>query len=427
LWFTSLEKPWQLGPNTAEGAVWISEQVKAGEVSEPFLFAGWDYRSAWVKNEGKQNVSYSFEMDAKGTGSWIPIKTISLKAGESANIAFTETGEWVRVKAAQAAITTVHFSYAQQERRTKEANPIFAGLTPVSDTKVKAGFLWDLGDNRRKLGILAGEASDTEFSESGYYELDSLMQLEKKTDPATAAVIRDKMAIPREVVTIDEASVLVTDDSGRRWRLPKGNPKLISLTKNALMRICREVSTERDLLNCSGTFYELPAENADGFAKIRPIASHNLRVFDYASYRGMLIMTGLDPKAASGNPHVISSSDGKASVWAGVIDDLWQLGKPVGEGGPWKESAVKAGVPSDPYLIGFYDKRSLSLSHNAKESVTFQIEVEPIGHGPWMNWKKVTVKPGETFRVAFSDTFQSRWIRFVSDKDCKATAWLKYE
>jgi hypothetical protein len=141
----------------------------------------------------------------------------------------------------------------------------------------------------------------------------------------------------------------------------------------------------------------------------------------------MLIMTGLDPKAASGNPHVISSSDGKASVWAGVIDDLWQLGKPVGEGGPWKESAVKAGVPSDPYLIGFYDKRSLSLSHNAKESVTFQIEVEPIGHGPWMNWKKVTVKPGETFRVAFSDTFQSRWIRFVSDKDCKATAWLKYE
>jgi hypothetical protein len=112
--------------------------------------------------------------------------------------------------------------------------------------------------------------------------------------------INESFAIPKEVVTIDEASVLVIDDSGRRWRLPKGNEAFTDLTDAGALRICREVATERDLFNCHGTFYELPAENADGYAKIRPVASHNFRINDYASYRGLLIMTGLDVASAKG-------------------------------------------------------------------------------------------------------------------------------
>jgi hypothetical protein len=44
-----------------------------------------------------------------------------------------------------------------------------------------------------------------------------------------------------------------------------------------------------------------------------------------------------------------------------------------------------------------------------------------------MKWKEVTVKPGETFTYKFSDSFQSRWIRFMADKNCEATAWLEYK
>ncbi|MBN3034901.1 MAG: hypothetical protein JW861_04890, partial [Bacteroidales bacterium] len=193
------------------------------------------------------------------------------------------------------------------------------------------------------------------------------------------------------------------------------------------IRLCREVVTERDLFNCHGTFYELPAENADGFAKIRPVASHNLRIHDYTSYRGLLIMTGIKPAETVDNPHIICSEDGNAAVWAGVIDDLWNLGKPTGHGGPWKNTAVRANAPSDPYLIGFYDQKELSLSHSAAEPVIFTIEVEPVGHGPWMKWKEVIVKPGETFMHRFSDSFQSRWIRFTVDKSCQATTWLDYK
>ncbi len=429
IWFTSPEKPDQVGPNTSEGALWISEEIKAGEMSEPFLFAGWDVRSSWIKNEGKQEVAFTYEVDAKGNNNWNVLKTVSVKPGESADVAFSpeESGEWVRVKINKATKATVQFSYAQKDRRGVTPDNIFAGIAPVTDSKTSAGLLWGLGKNRRKLGVLAGEVNDQAFTESGYYELDSLMNLVKVDDPESASFIREKFVIPQNVITIDDASVLITDDLGRRWRLPKGDPKYAGLVGNSLLRICREVATERDLLSCSGTFYELPAENADGFAKIRPVATHNFRIFDYASYRGMLILTGLDAEKSKGNPHVVASSDGKASVWAGVIDDLWEMGKPVGEGGPWKDSEVMANEASDPYLIGFYDKRSLKLWHNSPETITFKIEAEPIGHGPWMTYQEISVKPGETFELTFPETFQSRWIRFVANKNCKATAWLTYE
>src|SRR5690606_6573419 len=121
------------------------------------------------------------------------------------------------------------------------------------------------------------------------------------------------------------------------------------------------------------------------------------------------------------------SDDGRAAVWAGVIDDLWKLGRPTGHGGPWLETAVTAGQPSDPYLIGFYKNRSLQLRHDAATPVTFTIEADPVGNGPWMKYREVTVQPGSTFRFTFPEAFQACWIRFSSNKDCKATALLQYD
>ncbi len=141
----------------------------------------------------------------------------------------------------------------------------------------------------------------------------------------------------------------------------------------------------------------------------------------------MLIMTGLEKDAAFDNVHIFSSDDGKAKVWAGAIDDLWKLGKPTGSGGPWKNTDVKAGQASDPYLIGFYDQKTLSISHKSEGTINFRIEAEPIGHGPWMLYKEVSVPSGETFEYEFPDSFQARWIRFITDKNCKATTWLVYE
>ncbi|MPR33059.1 hypothetical protein [Salmonirosea aquatica] len=428
LWFTSVIKPDELGPNTAQGAIWLSENVEANAPSDPFLFAGWENRMAWVKNEGTQTATFTFEVDTDGKGNWKELRSVEAKPNQAVAVVFStsDKGEWVRVKSSNSTKATVNFNYHDASRFAKNQDKIFDGLASIGNNKYLGGLMYGLGDNRRALGLLAGQFENGKYTENGYYELDSAMNLVRKDDPKTAQFIREKFAIPKNVMKVEGSSVLIVDDSGRRWRLPLGDEKFTKETNAGNLRIAREVATERDLLNAHGTFYELPAENADGFAKIRPVASHSLGIHDYASYRGLLVMTGIDSKASNGE-HIITSNDGKAKIWAGTIDDLWKLGKLIGHGGPWKDTQVKAGTPSDPYLIGFYDKKSLKLSHKSTQSVTFQIQVNPIGHGPWMTYKEITIKPGETFTYDFPKEFEARWIRFAADQDCAATAWLRYE
>lgn len=427
LWFTNLTHPDELGPATAEGAVWAKESVKAGETSDPFLFNGWAQRCSWVKNEGKAAVTFTFEVDGAGDNNWKTLKSVFVQAGQSVFVPFgaTEKGEWIRVKTDKPTKVTVSFNYTSADNRQTAPDPIFAGLVPAKSGTATGGLLYGLGNNRRALGLLANSTTDGQVTETGYYEMSDKLELVKKEDPETADFIRLKFAIPQQVITIDEGSVLIVDDKKRRWRLPLGNEAYRTLTDQGVLRICREIVTERDMFSCMGTFYELPAENADGYAKIRPVSTHNYRINDYASYRGMLLMTGVSPEEGKDNPHVIVSADGKAAVWAGVIDDLWSLGKPVGQGGPWKNTEVKAGEASDPYLIAFYDQKSLSLTTDKDATVT--IEVDPTGNGDWMEYQSVQVKGGETWKHEFPAEFQARWIRFVSDKNVTATAWLEYK
>ena len=428
-WFTSPGLPDSLGPNTAEGAVWMKEEVKSDIPSEAFLFAGWPKRCVWVKNDGYKKSGFRFETDNKGSGNWTELKSSYVDPGQTLFLEFSpdDPGEWIRVVTDSDTKATVHFLYTDDDNRPTTPDKIFSGLAPVNEHLITGGLLYGLGNNRKVLGIMALNYNGPDATECGYYELDSLMRLVKKDDTETASYIREKFAIPKNIVSIDSSSVLVIDDRDRRWRLPLGNDDFKEFTDSGCLRICREVATERDLFNCMGTFYELPAENADGFAKIRPVASHNFRINDYASYRGMLVMTGIDPDNSESNNHIIVSDDRKASLWAGVIDDLWKLGKPVGHGGPWKNSTVEKGIPSDPYLIGFFDVKKLKLSHDLNRTVVFTIEADPSGNGIWMEMKKVGVDRGKTMEYDFPFTFSARWIRFICDSDCKATALLEYK
>lgn len=428
LWFTNINKPDSLGSTTAMGAIWLDDFVNAGETSEPFLFAGWEKRCAWIKNSGDVSVNILFEVDEVGNSQWSSLKTINVPANQSVFLEFTdnEKGEWIRATSDKTSILSLEFAYTG-DRRSVKNNKIFRGISSIKDSTSTGALLYSLGDNRRTLGVLAGVFHGDKYVESGYYELDEKMNIVKKKDIESEEFIRTHFSIPKNVISVEESSVLIVDDKNRRWRLPLGNKAYEALANAGTMRICREVVTERDLFNCMGTFYELPAENADGFAKIRPIASHNFRIHDYASYRGLLVMSGVDMGKSQHNSHIITSSDGKVALWVGAIDDLWELGKPVGHGGPWKNTEVIAGSVSDPYLIGFYDKKELSLSHDANSDVIFTLEVNPIGHGDWIFYKQIKVKPNEILNFKFPDNFQARWIRFSVNKNCNATTLLTYK
>jgi hypothetical protein len=418
----------KLGPNTAAGAVWLHDSVHAGIPSEPFLFSGWPLRSCWLSHKTRDTVRYTFEVDKMGDNKWESLKSITLSPESSSLIPFTsdESGEWIRVRAHRNTLATAHFTYGDRDDRDLQSPAMFEGVSLAGQEESLGGLLYGLGNNQRRLGMAASLFKNSDERDFGYYELNEKLELTGVHDPETKEFIRERFAIPEQVITLDSSSVLVVDDGGRRWRLPLGDTSFTKWTDAGSLRISREVATERDLFSCHGTFYELPAENADGFAKIRPIASHSFRIHDYASYRGLLVMTGIDPDHAGDNPHIVTSSDGKAAVWVGVVDDLWKLGKPRGLGGPWYRSEVEKGEVSDPYLIGFYDKKSLEIFHESDLPRTFQIEVEPVGHGPWMKYLRVTVNPDEVFRHRFPEHFQSRWIRFRSESQTTVTTWLTY-
>jgi hypothetical protein len=428
LWFTPVNQPGQTGTIDASGSVWLQESIKSGAVSDPFLFAGWNKRMAWLKNEGTQDVNFTFEIDQNGNNQWSKLETVNVPANNSNWIEFAEkeTGEWIRVVTDGATTASVSFAYASDKVRPSTSDQMFDGIATIGTKQSCGGLLYSLGNNRRVLGILTNSSDGNNSTETGYYEMDDQMNIVPKVDDSTATFIREKVAVPAQVITAEHGSYLIVDDSQRRWRLPLGNEQYQRLMEKQALRICREVSTERDLFNCGGTFYELPAENADGYAKIRPVSSHNFKINDYVSYRGMLVMTGIDASKILKNSHIFQSADQKCTVWAGAIDDLWKMGKPVGNGGPWVNSEVVAKVQSDPYLFGFYDERTLTLSHNSNHTVEFTVEVDPTGDNIWVTYRTFTVKKNEKVIFKFPGNIQARWIRFVSNENTSATAWLDY-
>jgi hypothetical protein len=391
LWFTSPETPDKLGPAHASGAVWLNDSVKAGDMSDPFLVAGWKHRSVWH---------------------------IDHASGTSKRVEITGDEEWLTVKAEKDSKDfSVLITLSNGESRSTEPDAIFDGIARIGDENAQTGLFRPRGENKRTLSLA---------TKDGYYELGADLALKRVEDAKAKAFVEKAVALPKNVITLDEASVLVVDDRGRRWRLPRASKAYDGPTNAGELRICREVATERDMLSACGTFFELPAENADGFAKIRPICSHNLRVTDFGGYRGLFLMSGIKPDAKASD-HILRSEDGKAALWAGAIDDLWKLGKPRGEGGPWKGTKVKADEKSDPYLMWAYDQRTITLSHDQNEPVSFHIELDLTGTGLWVSYKHHEVSPGEETALTFDPAIQARWLRVTADKACAATAWLKYE
>ena len=223
---------------------------------------------------------------------------------------------------------------------------------------------------------------------------------------------------------VDAASVYI-DRGGVRFRLPKGDPAFDAPTASGPRRGIREVVTERFVMNIHGTFYELPRDNSGGIRRIRPITTHNLDVFDYASWRGMLVLSG-NLAGAAEDEHYVASDDGKVGLWFGNVDDLWRFGAPAGVGGPWKEAKVEAGKPSDPYLMYGYDRKTLDLSHDADEAVEFEVQVDVLGNATWHTYGRLTVPAGETLRHEFPEGYSAHWVRLVPGRSATATAQFTY-
>jgi len=106
---------------------------------------------------------------------------------------------------------------------------------------------------------------------------------------------------------------------------------------------------------------------------------------------------------------------------------LWKLGKSRGEGGPWKNTSVRAKAPSDPYLMTGFDKKTITLTNNGTVATDFLVEVEIAGSGIWVPYQTFTLAPSATETHVFPEAFGAYWLRVTPSQNTKATAWLVYE
>lgn len=490
LWFVEPEKLDSFGPALGRGAVWFDEAVERDAASDAYLFAGFARRSAFVDfadatlPEGVENVEITFEVDRDGTGVWEPLKMVVVPKNApslSANVAQNadknstanadgaarpsdvkhgsgtvwvdfseaETGEWIRVRSnADLADATCFFHYKNADERPTQAAPIFDGIASPADVSDFLGAcFWVRGDNDR-LAVVSSLVQDGKVAEERYYELTEDGRLERVPcrfeggEPGTIgrvkAMVEPRLPAP-EVFLIDELSAVVVLN-GNRYRLPIGSDEAARVASPLPCRLDRETATERDLFHCAGTFYELPAQNAGGFAKIRPIATDGRLIVDYVSYRGLLVLAGVapqtvpqstdnnadSPKTTPETGRIVRSDDGGAALWLGSVDDLWSFGKAVGRGSVWRKTQVAAGLPSDPMLATGFDRKTLVLENHSDADVEIALEVDATATGDWREYRRFQVKAGQKVEFDFPDTFQAYWLRTVADRDATLSATFIY-
>jgi len=432
LWFVEAKRLDHLGPALGQGGVWVDEDVKANRPSEAFLLGGYAHRGLSLSHRSNREARFVLEFDDTGDGSFDRKREVTLGAHGAMWIPFepNDPGQWIRIVAMQETPgATAYFHFRQKDGRGSDASEVFKGLAAPDERDVTGGAMIVRGDGHKTIGFAAVRPGETgELVKVGYYELDGAMRLAPVDDAQAYAHVKKNACLATGVISCDAASAIYTDEHGRRYRLPVDDSKFRDPLLLGGYRCDREVVTERDLFNCCGTFYELPAENAGGFSKIRPIATHNRQIYDYAGYRGLLVMTGIaDDANATTNRHIIRSTDGKFAVWVGAIDDLWKLGKPRGVGGPWKDTPVEASKPSDPYLMTGFDKKTLHLSHQSDETVNVEVQVDVTGEGLWRSYQTFAVPPGKTVAHVFPTSFGAYWARCAADHHTTATATFVYE
>lgn len=364
-------------------------------------------------------VAFTLEIDSKGDGKWSEYRRVTVpKSGYGCFIFPADfQAQWLRLKSDKDCTATAYLHQTAAGHDPKNL-PLFAALADVREKTVCGGLLRP-SKNRNLLWAATISEGDA-VQDAGVQEVDEKLAFAAATGEE-APKVKELVKLHEGQFSVDDASVVMTMDR-TRYRLPKGPAQFDKPFASGWPRCIREVESERNLVNVHGTFYEMPREH--GVPLIKPVASHTKQIMDFCTWRGLLVLSGTRP-GASADGQFFAGAD-RRGLWFGAVDDLWKLGKPVGKGGPWLKTAVKAGAASDPYLMTGYDKKSVELSHDAAEPVGVTIEVD-VDHRHWVPLTTLKVLPGKPLKHDFDEGFSANWVRLRAGKSCTASAVFTYE
>lgn len=426
--FTTFDKLKEFGQPAGWGSLWANEPVQAGQTSEPFHFAGYERRVLHLSHSETTPFRLIVELDIDGNDIWTPYTELEAAAGGYVYHLFPSDldAEWIRVTPignASNVSAALHFSPAEGNPRVADVNEQVpeAGTSSARSEAI----LYATNDPALPLHIAASSLDASgQVTGTNFYELRGDLSFQPADLPEVEKALRGTY-VPTADFEVDEASVIITDKEGNRFRLPKGHADFDQPSATGFRRGIREVVTERSLMNLHGSFYELPDERSGGMRKIQPICTHNKLIYDFCSWRGLLVLSGI---VTGGQPdeHTLYTDSGEVGLWLGNVDELRKFGAPAGTGGPWKASTVQATVPSEPYLMTGYAHKSLSLSHLEPVDVTFTIEVDIQADGNWVSYTDITVPAGQNITHTFPDGYSAHWVRITSDRNATVTAIFEY-
>lgn len=189
----------------------------------------------------------------------------------------------------------------------------------------------------------------------------------------------------------------------------------------------------RYLMNMHGGWFNLPGDfSASHPAGLRPIGSYIKVTGDFTHWNGRIVF-GCDDTAKSGflgaTFDTLNSlnDQSNSNLWFTTWERLHQAGRPAGFGGVWAGDGVKAGEPSDPYLLAGYTDRVLHISHTTDQPVTFAIEIDAAGTGRWTSHRSISVVAGGYAYYIFPGNVQGQWVRLTANQDAAGvTAYLHY-
>ena len=445
LWFGDFDELKNWGPRNAAGSIYMNDRVEGGRPSDPFLIHGFPHRMMHLVSD--RPVTFSLEVDRQGNGQFKEYKKI--KTADYASHIFPQgfEGQWIRVVTDKSCHASVSFQFSDDSYRSSaNGEKLFQSLADPNESKVSSAFLFPNAHNRH-LSVLSsdGNAYDFDHVTFKYNRLQNQPVASECMSPGALkgwgpkereTTLREFLT-PQLEFSVDEASVILVSKENRSVVGQKGNRTVLRLPKGPESynesfsfghpRIHREVESERMLANIHGTFYEVPfwiVGQAPLYTKMRPVSTHNKQISDFTTWNGLLVLAGLKSNISSSN-RIFNSPNRKTSLWFGGIDELWEFGKPVGVGGPWKNTMVSANEPSDPYLMTGYDHKTLVLESDQDCKIDAEIDIDHwTGFHPF---KTFDLKAGKKISFEFPNGFAAHWIRFKANKSVLVSAQLIYK
>lgn len=403
LWFGQWNDLKTWGSPTGWGGPWEKDAVKANIPSDAYLINGFDNRLLHLLADKQTTVT--LQIDEKGNNSWKDYKKINLEAGKYQYFLLPAglKATWIRFKADKDCIATafMHFS-----GKPHSSNPtLFKSLADITDNnEVNANLIRPANFNKN-LQVL-------QVPQNKYTEIDEKLATVNNTADSSAQVLR--LGKLTKGYAFDDASVIVKDATGT-FRLPKGS----GAYETFAYRDKREIESERFMLNITGTFYEVGRES--GFIALRPVTTHNKKIVDFCTWRGLLVFSGTKKDAKPDGQYFGNETNG---LWYGGVDDMWKMGKAVGVGSVWKNNSIKKGEISFPYLMTGYDRKKVSLTANKPVKITLEVDFDLTG---FHHYKTFTLTPGKSVEYEFPAGFSAHWVRAVADNDCTATVTFNYQ